>query len=145
MNNQISLADYFYAQAANIDYIEYLDPYNLEDEMANLDLNPLQVTPEDDDDSMSSNQTAEQADSIDYFDNNDYNDNNECQISMSQQIRNIHLEAGEGQCTTCSNCQNFIHYYCKCGAGKRKFLVFGHDHVGHGKSDGKRCVIYIFK
>ena len=38
---------------------------------------------------MSSNQTAEQADSIDYFDNNDYNDNNEGQISMSQQIRNI--------------------------------------------------------
>jgi alpha-beta hydrolase superfamily lysophospholipase len=23
-------------------------------------------------------------------------------------------------------------------SGERKFLVFGHDHVGHGKSDGKR-------
>ena len=71
---------------------------------------------------MSSNQTPEQADSIDYFDNNDYNDNNECQISMSQQIRNIHLVAGEGQCTTCSKCHNFIHYYCNIPKVTKYFI-----------------------
>ena len=39
ISKEITLADYLYAQTANIDYIEHLDPDNMEDEV----LNPLNM------------------------------------------------------------------------------------------------------
>ena len=82
VNNQISLADYFYAQAANIDYIEYLDPDNLQDELANLNINDLQNAQSD---TEYGNSDSLQSD-IEYGDSLQ-SDNTDLYIKMKVNIR----------------------------------------------------------